>query len=168
VVSVGSTPAALTAETLEGVTELRAGVYMFQDLVMAGIGVCAIDDIAVSVLATVIAHNRAQKRVIIDAGGLALSKDRGTADQPVDQGFGLVADARTGTVLPGLIVQKASQEHGMVTARSGDIPFELLPIGSRVRVLPNHVCMTAAAHDDYHVIASTGEVKAIWARCRGW
>jgi D-serine deaminase-like pyridoxal phosphate-dependent protein len=56
VVSVGSTPTALSAERLDGVTEVRAGVYVFFDLVMHNVGVCGIDDIALSVLTTVIGH----------------------------------------------------------------------------------------------------------------
>ena len=56
VVSVGSTPTAHFARNLDGVTEVRAGVYVFFDLVMAGLGVCAVDDIAATVLTTVIGH----------------------------------------------------------------------------------------------------------------
>ena len=55
VVSVGSTPTAFYGEDFTGVSEVRAGVYMFQDLVMAGLGVCRPEDIALSVLCTVIA-----------------------------------------------------------------------------------------------------------------
>ena len=83
-VSVGSTPTALSAGSLEGVTELRAGVYVFFDLVQAGLGVCRVEDIALTVLTTVISHNVPQRRLLIDAGGLALSKDRGTAAQALD------------------------------------------------------------------------------------
>ncbi|HZN46196.1 MAG TPA: alanine racemase, partial [Ramlibacter sp.] len=92
VVSVGSTPTALFAQHLDGVTELRAGVYVFFDLVMAGIGVCGVDDIALSVLATVIGHQRDKGWTLLDAGWMAMSRDRGTASQPLDQGYGLVCD----------------------------------------------------------------------------
>jgi D-serine deaminase-like pyridoxal phosphate-dependent protein len=92
VVSVGSTPTSHAARDLTGVTELRAGVYVFFDLVQAGIGVCAVDDIALSVLTTVIGHQRSRDWVLIDAGWMALSRDRGTAEQTVDQGYGLVCD----------------------------------------------------------------------------
>jgi D-serine deaminase-like pyridoxal phosphate-dependent protein len=71
VVSVGSTPTALFAEQLDGVTEVRAGVFVFFDLVMAGIGVCAVDDIALSVLGTVIGHRRQG----LDPGGRGLDGD---------------------------------------------------------------------------------------------
>jgi D-serine deaminase-like pyridoxal phosphate-dependent protein len=86
--SVGSTPTALAARRLDGVTEVRAGVYQFFDLVMAGLGVCSLDDIAMSVLASVIGHQRERGWTLVDAGWMAMSRDRGTAAQPVDQGYG--------------------------------------------------------------------------------
>ena len=96
-VSVGSTPTAMFAEDLRGVTEVRAGVHMFMDLVMAGLGVCAVDDIAISVLATVIGHQPEKGWIITDAGWMALSRDRGTSAQPVDQGYGLALVQRSPT-----------------------------------------------------------------------
>src|SRR5207247_3015713 len=93
VVSVGSTPTATFADSFEGVTEVRVGVYVFHDLVMAGLGVCALDDIAISVLGAVIGHRVDLNRVIVDAGWMALSRDRGTAAQRVDQGYGVVCDS---------------------------------------------------------------------------
>ena len=111
VVSVGSTPTALFAQALPGVTELRAGVYVFQDLVMAGLGVCAPQDIAASVLTSVIGHQRAKGWTLVDAGWMALSRDRGTAVLPVDQGYGLVCDAQ-GRVMDDYIVSAVNQEHG--------------------------------------------------------
>lgn len=166
-VSVGSTPTALTANSLENVTELRAGVYVFFDLFQAGLGVCAVEDIALSVLTTVISHKRSHRRLIIDAGGLALSKDRGTADQYRDCGFGLVARADTGEVIPGLQVREANQEHGMIDLPEG-FDFDQFPVGSRLRILPNHACMTAAAHTHYHVINARGQILARWERCNYW
>ena len=92
VVSVGSTPTAHAAQDLTGVTELRAGVYVFFDLVMAGIEVCTVDDIALSVLTTVIGHQTDRGWTICDAGWMAMSRDRGTAAQRVDQGYGMVCN----------------------------------------------------------------------------
>ena len=100
VVSVGSTPTAHFAEDLTGVTEMRAGVYMFFDLVMHGVGVCTTDDIAISVLATVIGTKPEKGWILVDAGWMALSRDRGTAAQRVDQGYGLVCDL-SGKTLSG-------------------------------------------------------------------
>ena len=169
IVSVGSTPTATYAAKLDGVTEVRAGVFVFFDLVMAGIDVCTIDDIALSVLATVIGHQRNKGWLIIDAGWMALSRDRGTAQQRVDQGYGVVCDA-AGAPIDGLIMSAANQEHGIVSHRSGiaaDTP--LLPLGTRLRILPNHACATGAQHPRYHVMRGPlPEVEALWERFSGW
>jgi len=169
VVSVGSTPTATFAKDLTGVTEVRAGVYMFFDLVMAGLGVCAIDDVAVSVLATVIGHQPEKGWIITDAGWMALSRDRGTAKQAVDQGYGLVCDA-AGKPLDDLIVADTSQEHGIVARRGGGaIDPARFPVGAQLRILPNHACATAAQHTRYHVVAGGAKsVEAVWERIAGW
>jgi D-serine deaminase-like pyridoxal phosphate-dependent protein len=168
VVSVGSTPTAHFARNLNGVTEVRAGVFVFFDLVMAGIGVCTTDDIALSVLATVIGHQPQRGWIIIDAGWMAMSRDRGTQLQAVDQGYGLVCDVQ-GQVLD-LIVAQASQEHGIVTLRPGsDASLPDLPVGTRIRILPNHACSTASQFDEYAVLpAELGAPIAYWPRFRGW
>lgn len=167
-VSVGSTPTAHGARDLEGVTEVRAGVYVFFDLVMAGIEVCTLDDIALSVLATVIGHRPDKGWILVDAGWMALSRDRGTAAQAVDQGYGVVCDA-AGRVLPDLIVGATSQEHGILHRRAGSsAPLPELAVGARVRILPNHACATAAQHDRYHVIRADGQGFAEWHRFGGW
>lgn len=166
-VSVGSTPTALAARSLEGVTELRAGVYVFFDLFQAGLGVCGLDDIALSVLTTVISHKVSHRRLIVDAGGLALSKDRSTADQVMDCGFGLVARAGDGEILPDLKVTGANQEHGILELPDG-FALEDFPVGSQLRILPNHACMTAAAHDRYHVVEGDDRLVGCWTRCNGW
>lgn len=163
VVSIGSTPGALFAERLDGVTEVRAGVYMFMDLVMTDLGVCSEEEIALSVLATVIGHRRDLGYLLVDAGGLALSKDKGPASPK--PGYGSLWDAATARPL-GLAVASTNQEHGLVPASDAD--FARLPIGARVRIAPNHACMTAAAHDRYHVVEGGTEVLAIWERCNGW
>ncbi|WP_329334132.1 DSD1 family PLP-dependent enzyme [Streptomyces sp. NBC_01352] len=171
-VSVGSTPTAHAAEDLTGVTELRAGNYVFFDLVMAGLGVCRIEDLALSVVVTVIGHRPEHGWVITDGGWMAMSRDRGTAVQAQDQGYGLVADL-DGNLVPGLVMTAASQEHGTLTARDGaHLPD--LPIGTRLRILPNHACATAAQHRGYHVIdgaRTTNTAPAIqtfWERVTGW
>jgi len=114
VISVGSTPTARYGRHFAGVTEIRPGVFSFYDLVMAGIGACSGDEIALSVLTTVISHKRDKRRLIIDAGALALSKDQGTADQSEDCRFGLVADAGDCRIIPGIRVDFVYQEHGVI------------------------------------------------------
>jgi D-serine deaminase-like pyridoxal phosphate-dependent protein len=142
---------------------------MFFDLVMHGIGVCAIDDIALSVLATVIGHRPEKGWILIDAGWMALSRDRGTQRHPIDQGYGLVCDV-DGTPWPDLVVDDASQEHGVIKVRPGSAAtLPDLPLGSRVRILPNHACATGAQHEAYHVIESGSRaIAATWPRMRGW
>lgn len=164
-VSVGSTPTALFAQHLHGVTELRAGVYAFHDLVMRGLGVCSTEDIALSVLATVIGHQRDKGWVLVDAGWMAMSRDRGREDC----GYGVVCDAQ-GTPLQGLLMTGANQEHGIVSRADGVVDATLadrLPVGTRLRVLPNHACATAAQFDRYAVVGGDA-VGESWARFNGW
>jgi len=169
VVSLGSTPTAHSATDLTGVTEVRAGVFVFFDLVMAGIGVCRVEDIALSVLATVIGHQRDKGWLLIDAGWMAMSQDCGTAKQAVNQGYGVVCDL-AGRAYPDLIVADANQEHGIVTVRPGSAGvLPELAIGERVRVLPNHACATGAQHRSYHVVRGDNlAVEAEWPRFGGW
>ncbi len=170
IVSFGSTPAVLHADALPGITEARCGIYAFQDLFQAGIGAAGIDDIAVSVAASVIARQPEHNRFVIDAGGLALSKDRSTAGKPFDAGYGLLADGATGRLLDDLIVSAVSQELGLVTTRDGSpVDLAAYPVGRIVRVLPNHADMTAAAYDRYHVVeGGNPEVVAVWSRSNYW
>ena len=168
VVSIGSTPTALTARDLTGVTEVRAGVFVFFDLVMAGVGVCTPQDIALSVLTSVIGQQRDKGVTLCDAGWMALSRDRGTASQPIDQGYGLVCDAQ-GRVLPDFIVTAVNQEHGSIAHRSGDPARYLdVPVGTMLRILPNHACATGAQHEAYQVLGEGGAVTARWPRFGGW
>ena len=168
IVSVGSTPTALSDKDLTGVTELRAGVYVFFDLFQAGVGICKIDDIALSLLVTVIGHQKEKGWVITDGGWMALSRDRGTANQTIDQGYGLVCDIN-GRLIDGLFVSSANQEHGIISARSGNkLNIEDFPIGTRLRILPNHACSTGAQHPKYVVVDRSLEVKEIWDRFYGW
>lgn len=167
IVSIGSTPTALFTQELAGITEVRAGVFAFFDLVMAGLGVCQVQDIAVSVLTSVIGHQPDKGWVIVDAGWMALSRDRGTAKQPLDQGYGIVCDL-AGQPLGDLIVTAANQEHGIISSRSGNAgSVGHLPVGTQLRILPNHACATSAQHGGYHVLAE-GLPNDYWPRISGW
>ena len=168
IVSVGSTPTLHYARSLEGVTEARAGVYAFGDLVQSELGTCSTNDIAIGVVASVIGHNRRHGRVLIDAGFLALSRDRGTADLPVDWGYGAVCDAATAELIDEVTVSSTNQEHGIITSRTGKIEFDRFPVGSRVRILPNHACATAAAYERYYVTDGSDRVVDVWERVNGW
>ncbi|MFN9846259.1 MAG: alanine racemase [Planctomycetota bacterium] len=167
VVSVGSTPTALFARELTGVTEVRAGVYVFMDLVMAGLGVCAVDDVALSVLVSVIGHQTDKGWLLTDGGWMALSRDRGTADHAVDHGYGAVCSL-AGEPIADLIVSGANQEHGIVSRRGGG-PLDPrdFPVGTLLRILPNHACATAAQHAAYEVVHGADAI-ATWPRFGGW
>ncbi|WP_084396865.1 alanine racemase [Henriciella aquimarina] len=165
-VSIGATPTGLFAEDLSGITEVRVGVYVFFDLVMAGIGVCDTSEIALSVLASVIGHQADKQWAITDAGWMAMSRDRGTANQAVDQGYGLVLGL-DGEPMEDFFVARTNQEHGIIESRSGAGDPTRLAIGDRVRILPNHACATASEYDRYYVIED-GEIVAEWPRINGW
>lgn len=168
-VSTGSTPCVMFARDVSGVTEVRPGVHMFGDMFHAGLGTRKIDEIAVTVLASVIAHRRDDNQLYIDAGGLALSKDRATAafDGTADCGFGRVCDAGTADPIADLYVHSVHQEHGLVVGKD-PLPFDRLAVGAKVRVMPNHVCMTAAAYEAYNVIDGGTDIIDTWGRCNGW
>jgi D-serine deaminase-like pyridoxal phosphate-dependent protein len=167
VVSVGSTPTAVRAGNLAGVTEARAGVYVFFDLVMLNVGVCSMDDIALSVLTTVIGHQKEKGWAIVDAGWMAMSRDRGTARQGTDFGYGQVCSP-DGAPLPGYIVSGANQEHGIVSLSGGlDAKIaERFPVGSLLRILPNHACATGAQFPEYYALAE--DDWELWPRFYGW
>lgn len=168
VVSVGSTPTALNAQQLDGVTEVRAGVYVFFDLVMRNVGVCSEQDIALSVLTTVIGHQADKGWAIVDAGWMAMSRDRGTQKQALDFGYGQVCD-RQGQPLPGYLMDSANQEHGII-ARSGEMDSEIartLPVGTLLRILPNHACATGAQFPEYQAVQGD-QIIATWPRFYGW
>lgn len=166
IVSVGSTPTALFCKDLTGVTEVRAGVFAFFDLVMAGLGVCELHEIALSVVTTVIGHQKDKGWIITDAGWMALSRDRGTANQKVDQGYGIVCDLQ-GNPIGDLIVTAANQEHGIISSRShGHV--EHFPVGTQLRILPNHACSTAAQYGGYHLLNLGNDATLYWERINGW
>lgn len=166
IVSVGSTPTVLHAKHLDGVSEARAGVYLFWDLAQVSRNICAMDDIAVTVLATVIGHNKAGQALVLDAGALALSKDISANSFAPDVKYGYVCDVDSVGRLGTLSVQDAYQEHGMVPVPD-ESWFDCLPVGAQVRVLPNHTCMTCAAYDGYDVVRD-GEIVDTWPRVNGW
>lgn len=167
VLSVGATPTAHFCEELDGISEVRAGVFTTFDLVMKNVGVCSISDIALSVVTSVTGYNRAKNWIFVDAGWMALSRDRGTASQAHDYGYGLVCDMN-GTPLDRVCVSMTSQEHGIISLPAGcGLTTDMFPVGSRLRILPNHACATAAMHQQYQVLTEEGK-QTTWHRITGW
>jgi D-serine deaminase-like pyridoxal phosphate-dependent protein len=167
IVSAGSTPTAMHSKNFTGITEMRPGVYVFNDLDQEGIGSCGAGDLALSVLASVIGHYPHRNQMLIDAGALALSKDISAQEFMPKVGYGAVADAPA----KDMSVVACSQEHGFVSS-DDPLPYGNLPIGSRLRILPNHACITASAYDRYYVIDSDLDggksVVDVYDRINGW
>lgn len=166
IVSLGSTPTVTFGEDFSGITEVRAGVFVFQDLVMANLGVCGIEDIALSVLTTVIGHRRSRGQLITDSGWTSLSSDLGTATQAVDYRYGLVCDQEGRVLAPELRVVNVNQEHGIIEARSEALDFARFQLGTKLRVLPVHACAMAAGHRCYQVTRDNRRVDAVWQRIK--
>jgi D-serine deaminase-like pyridoxal phosphate-dependent protein len=166
-VSIGSTPSVSHAASFEGVTEIRPGVYIFGDMQQVALGTCGIDDVAYSVLATVIGHNHGARRILVDAGSLALSKDGGRGPGANLPTYGRVATV-DGRILPGLYLSTLYQEHGLIASKWEEPPYDSLPIGHKVRLLPNHSCLSAASFDEYFVVQNGSQITEIWDKTRGW
>jgi len=168
IVSMGSTPTVTFAENFEGVTEVRAGVYVFQDMMMEALGVCTTSDIAISVLATIISHKKDQNRILVDAGGFALSSDPGKKNDLGNTHFGKVCSEDACAPYKNLWIDSTNQEHGLISLDHSNLSFDNFPIGSRIRILPNHACMTAGAYDGYHVLDGGDTIATYWERCNRW
>jgi D-serine deaminase-like pyridoxal phosphate-dependent protein len=163
-VSVGSTPTATHYDHLEGVDEARPGNYIFFDAFQATLGSCGFGDCALTVLAAVVHRDRARRKVVIDAGAVALSKDRGPVEFDPACGYGRVLDLEGGDT--GLRVGGLSQEHGEVSVEDEGL-LDALAVGARVRVLANHSCLSAAQHTHYHVLEGARVVDR-WEIQGGW
>ncbi|MBV9925000.1 MAG: alanine racemase [Acidobacteria bacterium] len=163
-VSVGSTPTATHYEHLEGVDEARPGNYIFFDAFQATLGSCGFEDCALTVLAAVVHRDRARRKVVLDAGAIALSKDRGPVELDSSCGYGRVLGL--GGEELGLRVGALSQEHGEVLVEDESL-LDALTVGARVRVLANHSCLSAAQHTHYHVLEDSRVVDR-WEIQRGW
>ena len=164
IVSIGSTPTITSIDHLDGINEVRPGNYIFFDAFQATLGSCTFDDCALTVLASVVHRDAVRKKVIIDAGAIALSKDRGPVDINPACGYGTVLDLEGNDL--NLAVGDISQEHGVLYMED-DRLFDRLTVGTRVRVLANHSCLTAAQHTHYNVIEGDKIVDQ-WQIHTGW
>lgn len=157
-VSVGSTPTMSVVEDLAGVDEIRPGNYVFYDLMQAHLGSCSLDDCAVTVLASVVSSQPDAGHCVIDAGALALSKDSLTIGED-EVSFGEAMGARLSSPAEASTrVLSLSQEHGILEG--------IRPLGSRVRIVPVHSCLTVACFDEYVVVRGDRVVDR-WRIWRG-
>jgi len=154
-VSIGSTPTARLADSFkEGITEIRPGNYVFFDYTQVALGTCDVSDVALTVLASVI--SAAPSRVVIDAGGTALSKDAGPTHIDGFGGYGkVIRDYEKDLIEDQLTLSSLSQEHGKITTAS---EHSLKP-GDRLRIIPNHSCLTANLFEHYHVVQGDSVVE---------
>jgi D-serine deaminase-like pyridoxal phosphate-dependent protein len=162
-VSVGSTPTVTVVDHLDGVDEARPGNYIFFDAFQASIGSCTLDDCALTVLSAVVHRDEKRNKIVIDAGAIALSKDRGAMEVDPNCGYGRVLDLE-GRLLD-LRLESLSQEHGEIVSENGDI--SRFRVGSRLRILANHSCLSAAQHSHYNVLEK-GRIVDRWEIQRGW
>jgi D-serine deaminase-like pyridoxal phosphate-dependent protein len=152
--SIGTTPTAHQLEAAEGVTEIRPGNYVFYDATQVALGLVSADRCALSILATVVARPDPQ-RLILDCGSKALAAERLTTLSP---GLGLVADHE------GFSVDRLFEEHAIVKAAEPST----IPVGARLRVIPNHACASANLHERM-LITEGAEVVDEWRiAARGW
>jgi D-serine deaminase-like pyridoxal phosphate-dependent protein len=164
VVSIGSTPTITHIDHLDGIDEARPGNYIFFDAFQATLGSCGFDDCALTVLAAVVHRDSTRRKVVLDCGAIALSKDRGAVEFDPRCGYGLVLDMEGRDT--GARVGALSQEHGEVLLPDEE-SFNRFSVGTRVRVLANHSCLTAAQHSHYNVLEK-GRIVDRWEIQRGW
>ncbi|XXF79602.1 alanine racemase [Myxococcaceae bacterium GXIMD 01537] len=155
VVSGGSTPTLWRSHDVAGLTEIRPGINIFFDRNTASIGACQWDEVAYSVLATVVS-TAVPGQAVIDAGSKALAKEEGL--DPAG-GYGVLLER------PEVVVRGLSEEHGLLEwANTSWRPR----VGERVRVVPNHVCASVALMDRLWAVEG-GQVRRAWeVRARGW
>lgn len=163
-VSIGSTPTITHVDHLDGIDEIRPGNYIFFDAFQATLGSCCFDDTALTVLASVVHRDRGRRKIITDAGGIALSKDRGPVDLDPSCGYGRVLDLEG--LDTGARITSVSQEHGTFIVPD-EVNFDSFQVGARVRIMANHSCLTAAQHEAYNVVED-GRVVDRWDIRRGW
>lgn len=153
--SVGTTPTSHFLERAGGVSEARPGNYVFYDATQVLLGIVCRERCALSVLATVVSRPD-ERRLILDAGSKALAAERLS---PRTTGFGFVVGQE------GLVVERLFEEHAIVTSEE---PIRI-PIGARVRVVPNHACAAVNLHDRMLIVDQGDEVVDIWPiEPRGW
>ncbi len=147
IVSGGSTPALFHSHKVKGLTEIRPGTYIFNDLNTVHSGACTLEDCAASILTTVVSTRPGH--MIIDGGSKTFSSDRLTTGAA---GHGRLLEA------PGAFFHKMNEEHGFVDLSKAERSFE---VGEKVRVIPNHVCVAVNLHEQVYGVRG-GRVEEAW------
>ncbi|KAK8791001.1 hypothetical protein WA158_005632 [Blastocystis sp. Blastoise] len=156
VVSCGSTPACSLYTNWEGITEIHPGNYCCYDRVQCSLGSCKEEDIAVTVITSILAQYPDRNTLLCDAGGIPLSKDKGDLST-----WASVVNHEE------LYMGKVSQEHGLLTSTS-PIDFKQYPIGTHLLLHPNHSCMTAAQYPKFYIYTSDGTIVDEWIPAKYW
>ncbi|ANZ74570.1 BA75_00187T0 [Komagataella pastoris] len=172
VLSVGATPTAhASAEweapdlgQLAGVLELHAGNYPCCDLQQVATNCVTLDDVSAYVLAEVVSHylnrnNKTPGEQLINAGVIALAREFSSIP-----GHGVIVDPST---YGDWIVGKLSQEHGILFPSEEGSNCEFIPLGTKIKIVPQHNCIAAAAFPWYFVIEEDTVVD-IWVPFHGW
>lgn len=135
IVSLGASASARAVARVPGVTQIRPGIYAFNDVGQIALGNATLETTAVRVIATLTSHPEPE-RACIDAGSKALSSDLvpAAAHRGEFPGHGLIVNA------PGWVIDRMSEEHGWLRWRGEGAPAPL-PVGTRLEIVPNHVCM---------------------------
>jgi D-serine deaminase-like pyridoxal phosphate-dependent protein len=149
VVSGGSTPTLWRSHEVAGLTEIRPGTNIFNDRTTVAVGACAWAEIAYSVVATVVSTS-VPGQAVVDAGAKALAKEelRGAEGG----GYGALLDR------PEVVVASLSEEHGILDLSRTDWRPG---VGERVRVVPNHVCVSVNLQERLNGVRG-GEVVERW------
>ncbi len=153
--SIGATPTLLAGIDLQGISEIRPGNYVFMDRLMLKLGLIAPEQIALTVIATIISKNKSY--FIIDAGSKVLSSDTGAHGSKLLDGYGIAYPVEKFLKEESKMkITSLSEEHGFVARSNFD-----LPIGARIRIIPNHSCSVANLTDSL-VIHSNNIIKDVW------
>lgn len=156
--SIGSTPTISVIDDLAGIDEVRPGNYVFYDRTQVLLGSCLAVDCALTVHSRVISRQPDSRRVVIDAGALALSHDPGPLQLDQVSNRGMVVKSRQPlSLVEQPYVSSVTQEHGVI-----ELPEHFAgpnyQVGDEIHILPNHSCMSVALFDDYHVIKQSAVI----------
>lgn len=149
IVSGGSTPTLFHSHKIRGLTEIRPGTYLFNDVNTVRSGGCAMEDCAASIVATVVSVAR-PGHMIIDGGSKTFSSDRPVNSAEVT--FGHLVEA------PAARFHKMNEEHGFVDLTGVERKFV---VGDHVHVIPNHICVAVNLHERVYGVRG-GRVEQIW------